>query len=174
MFDSKPLVKLACRGFLIAIPVIAIVIVSAVITFWGFGINRLGGNFIVLHELAPVPERRLAGFAAVCVPVLFSLGALWHLFWMFRQYSRTQMVAIQTIRHLRAFCTYSVLTAVTAFLLSGVLRWAMGVFDDAPLWTHLGLSVSHMIVLFAAAIIYLATYLIEEGYRHGEEIREYV
>ncbi|MEO9543415.1 MAG: hypothetical protein ABJ269_15925 [Parasphingorhabdus sp.] len=152
----------------------ATIILAGLITYWGFGVDRLGGNFIVFSGVVPIEERRVFGFLASSVPTIFVQIALWHLFMMFRQYSQTKLVALRTISHLRAFAKYSLLTVISAFLLSGVMRWAMGVFDDAPLWTHLGFSITHLVMLFSSAIIYIATYLIEEGYRHGQEIQEYV
>ncbi|MEZ5947542.1 MAG: DUF2975 domain-containing protein [Hyphomonas sp.] len=170
---SRPWLAVARTGFLIAIPVLCLLIVSAVTLYWGMGIAVLGNNFIVLADPAPVPERRMAGLAAALVPTVFMLIALWRLFQIFRE-TDTSVLGPATVRNLRAFAALSICTVVSAFLLSGVMRWAMGMFDDALLWTHLGFSVVHLSVLFGAMVVYVATHLIEEGYACRRELEEYV
>lgn len=172
-------IRLASRIFLVLIPLIAALALAGVILFWGFGVERLGNdalgrNFIVLFEDAPLPERRLYGLLASLPVLFFWFYASWHLFAMFRNFLAGQFVGLETVRRLRAYAVYSALAVLSAFVLSGVMRWAMGYFDDAPLWTHLGFSVTHAAMLFSSAIIYVASHIVEQGYAYKKETEDYV
>ena len=173
MLAHSQFIKLARIGFLGVIPLFALLIVAGVVSYWGFGVAGYGDNFIILADEAPVPERRIYGLIAALAPTGLMLGALWRLHQMFLN-AGDNLMGQTTVTHLRSFSLLSIWTVVTAFLLSGVMRWAMGVFDNAPLWTHLGFSVTHAAILFGAFIVYVATYLIEEGYAYKREIEEYV
>jgi len=160
--------------FLTLIPLLMVLIIVGIGLYWGAGINRLGGNFVVLAETVPIAERRLYGLVAASVPAALFLRGLWHLFRMFMRTGKEALLVADTVTRLRAFAKYSVLAVLSAFLLSGVMRWAMGVFDNAPLWTHLGFSITHGAILFLAAVIYVATLLIEEGHGYKKEMEEYI
>ncbi|MEO0883088.1 MAG: hypothetical protein AAFY34_10175 [Pseudomonadota bacterium] len=173
MNNARGWMKVVRAVFLICLPLLGLAIIAGVTLYWGFGVAMLGDNFIVLADRQPLPERRFWGLSAVLVPTGLMLAALWRLFEMFRE-TDVQRIRLSAIHHLRAFAGLSIGTVASAFLLSGVMRWAMGVFDDAPLWTHLGFSVSHAATVFGAAVVYFATYLIEEGYAYKLETEEYV
>lgn len=179
MSRSRNWVTIASIGFLCIIPLLALVAVAGVVAFWGFGVDRVdstlfGPNFLVLAEAPPVPERQMFGLAAVLVPLLLWLYAQYRLFVMFGLCAKGRAVGVETVRHLRAFSLYAALAVLTGFALSGVMRWAAGRFDDAPLWTHLGFSTTHAAVLFMAAIMFVASHIIEEGYGYKRETEEYV
>jgi len=176
---QKKWVRAASAGFLMAIPLLAILAVSGVFIFWGLGQNTLGNDalgseFIVLAENPPHAERRFYGLIASAPALLFWLYSMWRLFRMFLDFRTDSMIADNTIKHLRAFSLFSFIAVITGFLLSGVMRWAAGVFDDAPLWTHLGFSTTHASVLFTSAIIYVASFIVEEGYAYKREAAEYI
>lgn len=167
-------IRLICRVFLVVIPLLGVAIVAGIAAYWGFGYNRLWDNTLVLHELDPVPDRRIYGLFAAAVPGWLALLALWHLFNVFSQTQAGAGLALRVIHHLRAFSRYSILMALAAFVLSGVMRWAMGAFNDAPFWTHLNFSITHLIVIVGATIIHVSSHLIEQGYQFGQEVQEYV
>lgn len=176
---SKRWVRLASLGFLIVIPLLAAIVILGVVAFWGFGLDRLGNatlgaNFFVLAEEPPVPERRIYGLLAVLPVAALWLYAMARLFAMFWQFRRGEVMAVTTIAHLRSFALFASLSVIAGFLLSGVMRWAMGRFDDAPLWTHLGFSGTHAAVLFMAAIMFVASHIVEEGYAYKRETEDYV
>ncbi|QLC23717.1 hypothetical protein HFP57_00830 [Parasphingopyxis algicola] len=179
MSRSKGAVRAASAVLTVLIPFFALLAISGVVLFWGFGVHRIGNaalgeNFIVLLDQPPVPERRLYGLVATLPALLFWLYASWRLFLMFRAFHTGPLIGPVTIRHLRAYALFSALAVLSAFLLSGVMRWALGQFDDAPLWTHLGFSVTHGLMLFSSAILYVASHVIEEGYAYRKETEEYV
>lgn len=172
-------IRLASHIFMVLIPLIACLALAGVILFWGLGVERLGNdtlgrNFIVLFEDTPRPERRIYGLLATLPALFFWFCASWHLFAMFRNFLAGQLVGPVTVRRLRAYAVYSALAVLAAFLFSGVMRWAMGYFNDAPLWTHLGFSVSHAAMLFSSAIIFVASHIIEQGYAYKKETEDYV
>ena len=176
---SKGWVRGASAGFLVAIPLLMLVATASVVVYWGFGLNRLGNdvlgqNFIVLWDQPPVAERRVYGLLAVLPALGFWLFAMQRLFVMFRNFYAGRTVGLETIRLLRSFALYSAIAVMAAFAFSGVMRWAAGQFDDAPLWTHLGFSATHAAVLFTAAIVFVASHIIEEGYEYKKETEEYV
>lgn len=173
MAARQRFIGFARLGFLVGIPLVAILIIVGVVSYWGFGRAGFGDNFIILADQPPVADRRVFGLLAALVPTGLMLCSLWRLFQMFTVENRSLM-GPTTVGHLRGFSLFSVWTVISAFLLSGVMRWAMGVFDNAPLWTHLGFSVTHAAILFGAFIIYVATFLIEEGYSYKQETQEYV
>ncbi len=174
MIKSQSWTAIGRRAFLIVLPLSALLIVAGVLCYWGLGINRIGDNLIVLAAQPPVADRRSAGLLAISIPTILLLAGLWRLFVMFRPLNSPEQLGVQTVRHLRVFASFSAASAITAFFLSGVLRWAMGVFDDAPLWTHLGFSFLHATVLFFCAVIFMASRLIEAGYAYKRETEEYV
>ncbi|WDI33115.1 hypothetical protein PUV54_07885 [Hyphococcus flavus] len=179
MGRSKQWLRLTSIGFLIVIPFLAFLAVAGIAAYWGFGVDRwgndfVGENFIVIAEHPPVPERRLFGLAAILAPLTFLLLGFWRLFQLFLTFHDGRLVASGTINHLKAFSVFSSLAVLTSFMFSGVMRWAMGVFDNAPLWTHLGFSTTHAAVLFTSAIVYAATHIIEEGYAYKQETKEYL
>lgn len=179
MSRSKSWVRIASVGFIVVLPLLAIVAVAGVLAFWAFGIDRVdsaafGPNFVVLAQAPPVPERQVYGLLATLVPLLLWLYAQYRLFVMFSLCAMGQAVGEPTVRHLRAFSLYAALAVLTGFALSGVMRWAAGRFDDAPLWTHLGFSTTHATVLFMAAVMFVASHIIEEGYGYKRETEEYV
>ncbi len=174
MIKSKPWLRLASLGFIIVIPLMAIFLVGGIILYWGFEVKIIGDNFITLAGQGPIPERKLYGVLASLPATLFWLYALWRLFLLFFNFQIGKLVNERTISHLRYFSMFSLLSVTSGFLLSGVVRWAMGVFDNAPLWTHLGFSNMHGAILFSAAIIYVVTHIIEEGFAYKEETKEYV
>lgn len=166
-------------GFLVVIPVLLLTALAGLVAYWGFGLAEidggpLGARFIVLADRPPEPDRRFFGLLA-CLPAmglqLLGAGSLWRLFAGFRFGS---LVGAAAIRHLRSFAGYTALAVLAAFALSGVMRWAAGVFDDAPLWTHLGFSTTHAAVLFMAALVYMASFIIEEGEHYRRETEDYV
>lgn len=172
-------IRLASRIFLVLTPLIAALALAGVVLFWGFGVERIGNdalgrNFIVLFEDAPLPERRIYGLGASLPVLFFWFCASWHLFAMFHNFLAGQLVGLATVRRLRAYARYSALAVLSAFALSGVMRWALGYFDDAPLWTHLGFSVAHAAMLFSSAIIYVASHIVEQGYAYKKETEDYV
>ena len=172
-------VRIASIGFVLLIPLLAALAVSGVFIFWGFGQNTLGNEalgsrFIVFAENPPHAERHLYGLVASLPALGCWLYSMWRLFRMFVEFRTGPLVADKTIKHLRAFSFFSFLAVVAGFLLSGVMRWAAGVFDDAPLWTHLGFSTTHAAVLFTSAIIYVASFIVEEGYAYKRETTEYI
>ncbi len=175
----KKWVRIASLGFLILIPVLALLAVCAVFIFWGLGENTLGNDalgsrFIVFAENPPHAARQLYGLLASIPALGFWLYSMWRLFSMFMEFRTGPLIADKTIRHLRAFSVFSFLAVVAGFVLSGVMRWAAGVFDDAPLWTHLGFSTTHASILFTSAIIYVASFIVEEGYSYKRETAEYI
>lgn len=178
---SRPLswLRAASAGFIIAIPVMAVTAIAGVIAYWGLGLDRLGNaslgeNFIVFAVNAPVPERRAYGLIATLPALLLWLYSMWRLFVMFLRFHTGRVIGLETVRHMRAFSLFAFLAVMAGFLLSGVMRWAMGVFDAAPLWTHLGFSTTHAAVLFTSAVVYVASYIIEEAYAYKRETEEYV
>lgn len=163
-------------GFLCLIPLLALVAIAGVVSFWGFGVDHVdsslvGQNFLVLGEAPPVPDRRVFGLLAALVPLLLWLYAQGRLFALC---ASGRALGPETVRHLRAFSLFAALAVLAGFALSGVMRWAAGEFDDAPLWTHLGFSTTHAAVLFMAAIMFVASHIIEEGYGYKRETEDYV
>lgn len=172
-------VRIVSLTFVVFTPLLALCATAGVIAFWGFGLDRwgnaaLGDNFIVLADVPPVADRRIYGLLATLPPLILSLCAMAHIFALFLTFSAGNLVAQRTIQHLRAFSGYSALAVICGFLLSGVMRWALGVFNDAPFWTHLGFSVTHAAILFGAAIVYAASYIIEEGFAYRQELGDYI
>lgn len=171
--------RIGAAGFLVLIPVLVLAAVAGLVAYWGFGLAEidggvLGDRFIVLADRAPDPERRLFGLLA-CLPALaFQLLGAWSLWRLFAGFRFGALVGMAAIRHLRSFAGYTALAVLAAFALSGVMRWAAGVFDDAPLWTHLGFSTTHAAVLFMAALVYMASFIIEEGEHYRRETEDYV
>ncbi|MBC2777323.1 DUF2975 domain-containing protein [Parasphingopyxis marina] len=179
MSRLKRWIIVASVGFLCLIPLFALVAIAGVVSYWGFGVDHVdsslfGPNFLVLAEAPPVPERQVYGLVAALVPLLLWLCAQVRLFVMFALCASGRALGTATVRHLRAFSLYAALAVLSGFALSGVMRWAAGEFDDAPLWTHLGFSTTHAAVLFMAAIMFVASHIIEEGYDYKRETEEYV
>lgn len=179
MSRSSPGIRAASSAFLILIPLLMILTTAGVVLFWGFGIHRLGNenlgqNFLVLYGTPPVPGRELYGLLATAPILGLWFYAAWRLFAMFRNFLKGPVVGPETIRHLRAYARFSALAILASFLLSGVIRWALGVFDNAPLWTHLGFSITDAAMLFSSALIFVASHIIEQGYAYKKEIEEYV
>ncbi len=170
---------MASIGFLVVIPLIVLFAVFCAVAYWCFGIASIdsevfGADFLVIASQPPVSERRLWGMLAMLPALLFWLYSMWRLFLMFLNFNSDSPVGLITIGHLRSFSLFSLLTVIAAFLLSGVMRWAAGVFDDAPLWTHLWFSPAHLVLLFCSAVIYIASHIIEAGYAYKRETEEYV
>jgi Protein of unknown function (DUF2975) len=179
MSRSNKWLRAASVCFLVLIPLLAAAAIAGIVVYWGFGIDRwgnatLGQNFIVLTDRPPVPERQVFGLLASLPALVLWLYAMARLFVMFRSVGAGKVMALDTIRHLRAFALFSALSVVAGFALSGVMRWAIGEFDDQPLWTHLGFSVTHASVLFTSAIIFVASHIIQEGLEYKNEVEEYV
>ncbi|MBL4871294.1 MAG: hypothetical protein JKX72_10110 [Robiginitomaculum sp.] len=174
MVKSKTWLRLASLGFIMLIPLMALFLLVGLVLYWGFDVRILGKNFIILADQGPVPERKVYGALASLPATLLWVYALWRLFLLFFNFQIGKLVNEKTISHLRCFSLFSLLSVTSGFLLSGVVRWAMGVFDNEPLWTHLGFSDTHGAVLFSAAIIYVVTHIIEEGFAYKKETKEYV
>ena len=176
MSTSPVSLRIAVTVMLVILPLIAVVAIVGVFGYWGFGIVRLGGEstHMVLAEVAPEPDRRIYGLLAALMPLATGLYALWRLFTLFLHFRRGELVGHKTVRDLRAFSLFLALTVIAGFALSGVMRWAMGRFDDAPLWTHLGMSSTHSTVLLLAVIVYVASHVIEEGYAYKRETEDYI
>lgn len=176
---SKFWLRPASVVFIILIPLAILLALAALITYWGFGIDRVhsgvfGDNFIVLADRPPIADRRTFGLLASIPALLLWSAAMWNLLIMFVNFNRGILIGVEMVKHLRAFSLYSFLAVIAGFTLSGAMRWAMGVFDNAPLWTHLGFSTTHASILLTSAIIFFASHMIEEGYRYKQETEEYV
>ncbi|KCZ94150.1 DUF2975 domain-containing protein [Hyphomonas johnsonii] len=172
--SRKSWLRIASAAFLVTIPILAAAILAGTVTYWGLGIHEIGDNTIVLYDAPPVAERRVYGLLATLVPAALLIYALWQLFRMFLGFNTIDHVDTRTIVRLKAFSLFTFLGVLAAFLLSGVMRWAIGEFDNAPLWTHLGFSAAHAAVMFCTAVIYVAASIIDEGYAYKRETEEYV
>jgi|GEM_PF-7019244 len=166
-------------GFLVLIPVLVLAALGGLVAYWGFGLAEidggpLGARFIVLADHPPEPDRRLFGFLACLPPLVFQLLGAWSLWRLFAGFRFGSLVGAAAIRHLRSFAGYTALAVLTGFALSGVMRWAAGAFDDAPLWTHLGFSTTHAAILFMAGLVYMASFIVEEGEEYRRETEDYV
>lgn len=172
--SRMPWTRLVTMTFILAIPILGLAIIAFFLMFWGLGIDRLGGNTVVIASAAPLPERRIIGLIAALVPSVLALQSLWHLFEMFRRIHRGDALTSKTVRSLRWFSTYACLAAISAIALSGVIRWAMGEFDDQPFWTHLQITPVHWAVLFMAGVTWAASSAIEDGIAMAREVQDYV
>jgi len=171
---KNPWTRLVTMTFMVTIPILGLAIVTFFIMFWGLGIDRLGDNTLVIANDAPLPQRRTIGLIAALVPSLLVLQSLWHLFEMFRGIHSGNALTRKTVKSLRWFSTYACLATISAIALSGVIRWAMGEFDDQPLWTHLQISPVDLAVLFMAGVTWAASSAIEDGIAMAREVQDYV
>ncbi len=179
MSKSKTWLKISTASGLVLIPIIALASISAVCAYWLFDVDRIssslwGENFIVLHSQPPVEDRKFYGFAASLLPLCLWNYALYRLFMLFYRYNQNQVLVRALILDTRAFAASCGFAVISGFLLSGVMRWSAGVFDNGPLWTHLGFSTTHGALLLCSLILYLASHIIEEGYRCQQENSEFV
>lgn len=176
MSTSQGWLRATSAAFLVLIPLLAAAGLFCVAAYWGFGLARIGdaSTHMLLADAPPVPGRQVYGLIAAGIPLLLWLYAMLRLFLLFLYFRRGEALVLRTVRELRAFALYLALTVIAGFALSGMARWAMGRFDDAPLWTHLGFSTTHAAVLFMAGIVYVASHIIEQGYGYRRETEEYV
>jgi len=172
-------VRAAALFFLGLIPLLCLAAVFSLLAFWGWGVAEIDGpagadRLIVLAEQGPVAGRGIYGLLASLPALAFGLVAAWHLLALFAGFRFGGLVGPQAIRRLRGFAGFTALAVMAAFVFSGVMRWALGVFDDAPLWTHLGFSAVHAAILLMAGVVYMASEIVEEGYTYKREAEDYV
>ena len=111
----------------------------------------------------------------VAIPVLvLRLISYAHLWLMFRNFTREDIHVSQTVHRLKQYAKYAAFGVVAFFFLSGVRRWGIGEFSNAPLWTHLQFTRHETAILFTSAIIYVAAKVIEQGNQFKAETESYV
>ncbi|MEP3891336.1 MAG: hypothetical protein ABJN69_12830 [Hellea sp.] len=172
-------VTLASYGFLVLIPLMGLWLISLDVVYWGFGIERmnnaiLGQNFYEIYPNPPVPERMIYGGLAAIPVLILRLISFWFLWKMFYNFARKQIMVSDTVYHLKQYAKFAVLGVVAYFFMSGIRRWSAGEFDRFPLGTHFQFHPHETSILFTAAIIYVASKIIEEGNRYKIETESYV
>lgn len=179
MRSSMERIKLASYVFVIVIPLMGLWLITLDVAYWGFGIERfnsniLGQNFYVIYPNTPVIERQIYGGLAAIPVLLLRLLSFWFLWKMFYNFTRDKIFISETVYHLKHYAKFAVFGVIAFYFLSGIRRWAIGEFSNAPLWTHLQLNPHETAILFTSAIIYVASMVIEQGNRYKSETESYV
>ena len=156
------------------IPLIVIASLALQFIYWGLGLNVLGENFLVITEQAPREGARLFGFL-VGVPALAAwFYALWRLWRLFSKFRRELFIDKAAALDLRAYSTFAIVAVILDIATSGARRWAMGVFDNAPLWTHININTEHLTLVFSALIFLVVSFVLIEANRYKTETEQYL
>lgn len=174
MSSTTKWLRRASLFFLILIPIIALLAVATYTVYWVFGVNVIGNNAIVLATTQPLAERRIYGLVAAAPSLLLWLVALFWLFQVFHGFIGGAFFARTTINYMRKFSLFTCVSVVLDIAFSGVRRWAAGVFDDAPLYTHIGISMEHLLLVFMALAFYTISFVLLEADRYKQEIEDYI
>ncbi len=155
------------------IPVIVLIAAAILLVYWGFGINNIGDNTLVLFDTPPRPGARLLGFAVALPSLLAWLYALYRLRRMFLRFSHELFVDRAAALDLRAFSLFTIIAVIFDIVTSGARRWAQGLFDNAPLWTHININAAHLSHIFTAVIFLIVSFVLLEAERYKTETEQY-
>jgi len=163
-------------GMVWLIPIIGFFSLLLPALYWVANIDVIwfGDNNLVLADNPPIDERRLIGVVAVTPALIVWLMALIQLQFLFRRFRRGAVFDLTAVKHLQAYALYAGLTALLTVAGSGARRWAQGEFSDAPLWTHIQISLEHWLLIFTAAIFYFVSFVIKEAKAYKDEAEDYV
>ena len=160
-------------AMLLVIPVIAALAVLIPAVYWWGGVYNVGDNTIVLAETPPREGYAWFGWLVGLPSTLAWLYALYRLWRMFDSLRTELFISDAAARDLRAYSLFTILTVAFDVATSGARRWAMGEFDNAPLYTHININIDHFTLLFTAAIFLIVSMVMVEANRYKAETEQY-
>lgn len=166
-------IRLAGRLLKVGVALIFLASVGAVLGLWLYG-PVVGDNFIVLAETKPVDGRQLVGLLTAMPSLVSWLTALTAIHRVFDRFAVGEIVSNETVRGMRRFGGFALLSVFLAVITSGAHRWALGQTGEGGPFTHVGIEEAQLVLGFMALMMFVTSHGLAEAERYRRELEEYV